>query len=103
MDAAAGFANLNFCRALAPRPRLSNRRAVFGDVIRDENAGSSTDACLTDPAVDADASKPMDVATTNAAVTQWTNTLATCINGFTHAKKLPHRDFLRTNLRRVAT
>ena len=50
-DTAASFVNLCVCRALASRPRLSSRRGVFGDVIPDESAGSTTDisACVTGP------------------------------------------------------
>ena len=48
-DTAASFINLCVCRALASRPRLSSRRAVSGDVIPHESAGSTTDisACVT--------------------------------------------------------
>jgi hypothetical protein len=48
-DTAPSSPNICVCRALAPCPRLSNRRAVCGHVIPDKSAGSTTDksACLT--------------------------------------------------------
>lgn len=50
-ETAPSGVNLCVCCALAPRPRLCRRRGVFGDVIPDESAGSTTDisGCVTGP------------------------------------------------------
>ena len=50
-NTAASFINLCVRHPLASRPRLSSRRGVFGDVVPDESAGSTTNisVCVTGP------------------------------------------------------
>ena len=88
-DTAPSVANLCICRALASRPRLSSRRAVFGDVVPDECAGSTTDisACVTGPCCGCRNRETDGHCDDNrTSQSQGTRRLATRLDNFIHVK-----------------